>query len=210
MMKNKPNPYNMSFTAGAAMINETRAMAELYIDLDGDWKKIKDRALQENIMQKDKRSSNLRYLALMKQRMEALNERELKLLVESPVAIQRQIILLAICKAHAFVFDFINEAVREAYYNQREKIGKSTFNEFFREKMVDHPELETVTDQTVAKMRQVIFRILEQCEIIESVETGILKRPYLNSKIEDLIVSDNPMLLSAFLYSNNEINCLTI
>ena len=209
-MNNKRNPYNMSFTAGAAMINETHAVAELYIDLEGDWKKIKDRALQENIMQKDKRSSNLRYLALMKQRIEALNERELKLLVDSPVAIQRQIILLAICKAHPFVFDFINEAVREAYFNQREKMGKSTFNEFFREKMVDHPELEAVTDQTVAKMRQVIFRILEQCEIIESVETGILKRPYLNSKIEDLIVSDNPTLLSAFLYSNNEINCLTI
>ncbi len=113
-MNNKPNPYNMSFTAGAAMINEMRAMAEIYIDLEGDWNKVKERALQENIMQKYKRSSNLRYLALMKQRIEALNERELKLLVDSPVAIQRQIILLAICKAHAFVFDFINEAVREA------------------------------------------------------------------------------------------------
>lgn len=209
-MFNPPRSYNLSFTAGAAMVNETRAVAELYMELDGDWKEIKERALQENIMQKEKRSSNLRYLALMKQRIEVLNEDEIRLLVESPVAIQRQIILLAICKAHPFVFDFINEAVREAYYSQREKIGKSTFNEFFREKLVDHPELEAVTDQTVAKIRQVIFRILEQCEIIENVETGILKRPYLNSKVENLIISDNPKYLSAFLYSNTEINSLVI
>lgn len=210
MNTDNPIPYNMSFTAGATMINETRAVAELYMELDGDWKEIKERALQENIMQKEKRSSNLRYLALMKQRIEVLNEDEIRLLVESPVAIQRQIILLAVCKAHPFVFDFINEAVREAYYSQREKIGKSTFNEFFREKLIEHPELEIVTDQTIGKMRQVIFRILDQCEIIESAETGILKRPYLNSKVENLIISDNPKYLSAFLYSNNEINSLVI
>lgn len=209
-MSTVPSTYNMSFTAGAAMINETRAVAELYLDSDKNWNMTKERALHENIMQKEKRSSNLRYLALMKQRLEVLNDKEIDLLVNSPVAIQRQIILLAICKAHSFVFDFIREAVRDAYYNQREKISKSTFNEFFREKTVDHLELETVTDKTVDKMRQVIFRILEQCEIIESSETGVLKRPYLSNKIEETIINDNPLLLSAFLYSNNEISSLTL
>jgi len=142
----------------------------------------------------------------MKQRLEVLNEVELSLLVDGTAAVRRLIVLLAICKAHSFIFDFISENVRECFYNQYEKVTQANFNEFFNEKKYIHPELEAVTDQTVAKMRQVVFRILEQLEIIESVDTGLLQRPYLPEKVERAIVKDDPKLLAAFLYSNNEIS----
>jgi hypothetical protein len=98
----------------------------------------------------------------MKQRLEALNDAELHMLVNSTVAVRRLLILLAICKAHAFIYDFITESVRECFYNMHEKVTHASFNEFYNEKKYEHPELEKVTEQTVAKMRQVIFRILEQ------------------------------------------------
>ena len=31
--------YNISFTAGALMVNETSAVAEVYLEQDGDWEK---------------------------------------------------------------------------------------------------------------------------------------------------------------------------
>ncbi len=127
-------------------------------------------------------------------------------LIDGTAAVRRLIVLLAICKAHSFIFDFISENVRECFYNQYEKVTQANFNEFFNEKKYIHPELEAVTDQTVAKMRQVVFRILEQLEIIESVDTGLLQRPYLPEKVECAIVKDDPKLLAAFLYSNNEIS----
>lgn len=205
----KTDVYNLSFTAGAAMLTETRAVAEVLIEYDGDWKMVKERVFKENLLQKDKKSSNTRYYALIKQRLEALTPDELRLLAESPVAIQRQMVLLSICKAYRFIYDFINEAVRDAYFNQFEKVPKTAFNEFFNEKRYEHPELEKVTDNTVSKMRQVIFRILEQTEIIENAENGIIQRPYLRDSVEQAIVNDNPALLSAFLYSNSEIKTLT-
>lgn len=201
--------YNLSFTAGAAMLTETRAVAEVLIECDGDWNRVKERVFTENLLQKDKKSSTTRYYALIKQRLEALTPQELWLLAESPAAIQRQIVLLSICKAYRFIYDFINEAVRDAYYNQFEKVPKTAFNEFLNEKRYEHPELEKVTDNTVSKMRQVIFRILEQTELIEDAESGIIKRPYLRDSVEAAIVKDNPALLSAFLYSNSEIATLT-
>ena len=198
----------MSFTAGAAMLNETYAIAEVLLECDGDWERTKERAFKENLMQKEKMSSNQRYFALMKQRLETLNYEELKLFVDSTVAVRRLIVLLAICKAHPFIYDFISENVRDCFYNQYEKVSHANFNEFYNEKKYEHPELEQVTEQTVAKMRQVIFRILEQTEIIEDAESGILRRPYLSEKLESLIVKDDPKWLAIFLYSNNEISNL--
>lgn len=200
------NTYNIGFTAGAAMLHEMHAVAAALMVCGGDWEQAKEKTFRENLMEKDKLSSNQRYFALMKQRLEALTEAELALLIDGTAAVRRLIVLLAICKAHAFIYEFISENVRECFYNQCEKVSLANFNEFFNEKRYIHPELEAVTDQTVYKMRQVVFRMLEQLGLIESVNTGILQRPYLPEKVERVIVRDNPKWLAAFLYSNNEIS----
>ena len=207
-MTTDSNTYNMSFTAGAAMLNEMHAVAEAFLESNGDWKRTKERTFKENLMEKEKMSSNQRYFALMKQRLEVLNAEELDLLVNGTIAVRRLIVLLAICKAHSFIYDFITENVRDCFYNQYEKISHATFNEFYNEKKYEHPELEQVTELTVGKMRQVIFRILEQTELIEDADSGILRRPYLSEAIERVIVQDDPKWLAIYLYSNNEINNL--
>lgn len=200
--------YNMSFTAGAAMLNEMHAVAEALLACDGDWERTKDKTFKENLMEKEKMSSNIRYFALMKQRLEVLNEAELNMLVNGTVADRRLIVLLAICKAHSFIYDFISENVRDCFYNQYEKISHANFNEFYNEKKYEHPEIEQVSELTVAKMRQVVFRILEQTELIEDAWSGILRRPYLSEAVERLVVKDDPKWLAIYLYSNNEINNL--
>ena len=200
--------YNMSFTAGAAMLNEMHAVAEALLACDGDWERTKDKTFKENLMEKEKMSSNVRYFALMKQRLEVLNAAELDMLVNGTVAVRRLIVLLAICKAHSFIYDFISENVRDCFYNQYDKISYANFNEFYNEKKYEHPEIEQVSELTVAKMRQVVFRILEQTELIEDAESGILRRPYLSEATERMVVKDNPKWLAIYLYSNNEINNL--
>ena len=201
-------PYNISFTAGAAMLGETHAVAEALLECEGDWERTKEKTFRENLMEKDKLSSNQRYFTLMKQRLDTLNQAELEMLVGSTVTVQRQLVLLAICKAHGFIYDFIAENLRDCFYNQYEKVTHSNFNEFYNEKKFEHPELELVSEDTVYKMRQVTFRILEQTELIEGTASGILRRPYLSEAMERLVVQDDPKWLAIFLYSNNEISNL--
>ncbi len=157
-------------------------------------------------MGKEKISTTKRLFSLIKQRIETLDKSEQKLLKEGSNSEKRLILLLAICKAHTMIFDFIAVNVRDCFYNMSEKVTHANFNEFFNEKKYVHPELETITDLTQSKIRQVIFRILEQSELIESVDTGILQRPYLSEKVERIIVEDNPKWLAIYLYSNNEIS----
>lgn len=198
--------YNLTFTAGALLMNETCAVAEVFLETGRNWEITKERAFRENIMEKDKLSTNKRFFSLVKQRIESLNECEQELLVEGNNSIRRLILLLAICKAHALVFDFISVNVRECFFNMDEKVTHANFNEFFNEKKYIHPELETITDLTIGKIRQVVFKILEQSELIESVDSGVLRRPYLPEKVEEVITKDDPKWLGVFLYSNNEIN----
>ena len=198
--------YNISFTAGALMVNETSAVAEVYLEQDGDWEKTRAIALQQNVMEKDKMSTNKRLFSLVRQRLETLTESEMQLLVEGAANVKRLITYLAVCKAHTFISDFVMSNIRDSFFNMNEKVSHANFNEFFNEKKYVHPELEAITDKTVAKIRQIVFRIFEQSELIESVETGILQRPYLPEKVERAIVQDDSKWLAAFLYSNNEIS----
>lgn len=200
--------YNFGFTAGAAMLNETRAIAEAYLDCGYDWERTKEKVLKENILSKEKVSTTKRYFSLIKERLETLNDAELHAFVNGSVSTQRLLVLLAICKAHSFIYDFINEYVRECFYNLQEKVTQPVFNEFYNEKKYIHPELENVTEKSVYKMRQVLFRILEQTEIIESANDGTIRRPYLSPEFEEMIVKDDAKWLAVFLYSNNEISNL--
>lgn len=109
-MATEQETYNIGFTAGAAMLNEMQAVAGALLDCNGDWEKTKDKTFKENLMVKDKMSSNVRYFALMKQRLEVLNETEITLLVNGTASVRRLIVLLAICKAHSFVYDFISKS----------------------------------------------------------------------------------------------------
>lgn len=198
--------YNLTFTAGALLLNETCAVAEVFLESGGNWDITRERALKENLMEKDKLTTNKRFFSLVKQRIEALNETELDLLVSENNSVKRLLLLLAICKAHTLIYDFIVGNVRDCFFNMNEKVTYANFNEFFNEKKYVHPELESITDATINKIRQVIFRILEQSELIESASTGIIRRPYLPERIEEMIVKDDPKWLGVFLYSNNEIN----
>jgi hypothetical protein len=42
-METEKDIYNMSFTAGAAMMNETLAVAETLLECDGDWERTKEK-----------------------------------------------------------------------------------------------------------------------------------------------------------------------
>lgn len=144
-------------------MNETCAIAEVFFESGCNWETTRKRTIKDNIMGKEKISTTKRLFSLIKQRIETLDKSEQKLLKEGSNSEKRLILLLAICKAHTMIFDFIAVNVRDCFYNMSEKVTHANFNEFFNEKKYVHPELETITDLTQSKIRQVIFRILELC-----------------------------------------------
>ena len=75
-------------------MNETCAVAEVFLESGGNWDITRERALKENLMEKDKLTTNKRFFSLVKQRIEALNEAELDLLVSENNSVKRLLLLL--------------------------------------------------------------------------------------------------------------------
>ena len=119
--------YKISFTAGTLMVEETCAVAEVFLETGCNWNRTREYALRENLMQKEKVSTNKRLFSLVKQRIEVLNEEELNLLVAGTNSVRRLLLLLAVCKAHSFIFDFIFINVRDCLLRMNEKITHAYF-----------------------------------------------------------------------------------
>lgn len=197
--------YKFSFTAGSALLQESLIVARLLVDNQFDWDKAKEKTYTENLLQKNRSKTIEKIFSLVKKRLSNLSQPQLILLSQASLPESKILILLAIVKTHNIILDFITEVLRDKYFSFDFQLTQADYNSFCREKEVEHPELSAISESTFKKIKQVTFKILEQTELIDSVKTGLIKKPYISEEIEHAIVVDNPLYLAALLYDNNDI-----
>jgi len=194
--------YRLSFTAANAMIPEFIKLGKaLYDGVPFD-------EIDENILGRGKRATNTRELRELKIRAKGCTQEQIEILSEGSHDQQVQITHLALCKAYAIYKDFVAEILLEKVQVFDYHVSELDYNSFISRKKVDHPELDAIAESTQKKIRQVIFRMLQQVELIDSIKNPTLQVPALDPKVEQAIVQDNPELLSCFLYDENRIQAI--
>lgn len=159
--------YRMSFSIGGLFLRESVLLASLYGEKN-DWILVQEEAIETNLLQSRTISSAKRIGREVIGRLQELNDDEQRLLIDGTVEEQAQLLWLAICRRYAFIGEFSKEVVKEhamAYHN---RLSNEDFDAFFNAKMQTHPELEQITDSTRNKLRQVLFRMMREAEIIDS------------------------------------------
>lgn len=199
--------YIFSYTAATMMINETHSVAEVYAT-NQDWNKTKDIILEDNIMQKNAISSRKRVFVELKRRLGALTEKEFEHLLECSSSDAKAIIFLSILKTYRFIYEFMVEVVQRKVLLFDYKILNSDYESFFESKKYAVEQLENITEATTYKLKQVLFRILEEAAIIDSAKNKNIQKPHLSSKVIELILKDDAEYLRAFLYTDYEIETL--
>jgi adenylate kinase family enzyme len=202
------NRYSFSFTGASALISETLVVAEEYIRL-GDWQKVKVSVHENNLMSKTKQNTSNRIYNELKKRLEQLTTEQLNLLVDGSPDESKAIILLSLLKTYAFFNDFVIEIIRNKYLLFNNILLESDYSSFFNSKAVTYNELNEITDKTAYKVKQVLFKMLEQVGLINSLKEGIITKPFLSDEVIVSIINDDPSFLVGFLYSDAEINFLT-
>ncbi len=114
-------------------------------------------------------------------------------------------ILLSLIKVYTFLNDFIVEVLRNKYLQFDTNISENDYFKFVHSKCISHNELNEITEVTAKKVKQVIFKLLEQVGLVTQTKNGIILKPILSHAAVDVIVNENPIQLSAFLYSNEDI-----
>ena len=159
--------YSMSFTTGALFHLESVKVAGRYLE-KGDWNEVRDEVISRNILQARTANSAKRICREICSRLKRLNRDELELLVEGDHQEQAYLLWLAICRRYRFIYDFSAEVIRERFLTLRYDLGYEDFDAFFNSKMEWHEEMERISTTTRKKLRQVMFKMLHESELLNS------------------------------------------
>lgn len=157
--------YIVSFTTGSLFHHESVTLAGLYLEQE-QWKTVRDKVIKENILQARTLTSLERVCREIISRLKTLNTEELEFLIRAGHQEQGYILWLAICRRYRFIADFAIEVVRERYITLKADLTHEVFDSFFDHKAEWHLELEKIQPSTKKKLRQVLFRMLSEADLL--------------------------------------------
>jgi len=203
-LKNWILKYKLSYTAASLAINETISISKLYI-LYNDWEEVNRRVFEDHFLPKNKEASSKRILKEITNRLKNLTQDEVLLLSYSDFLTQKQLCYLGVCKTYRLIREFMVEVIRNKYQLFDYQIIESDYGSFYYEKSSNHPELEQLGESTQKKLKQVMFKIMEQAGIIASAKNRIIQPQHLSEKLVEVIIRDNPDYLKIFLLSDQQV-----
>ncbi|WP_181038508.1 DUF1819 family protein [Arthrobacter sp. ZGTC131] len=172
--------YKLSFTTGGLLANECRVIAAEYLRLR-DWKKARAAVRADNLIQKRTASAVLRISREAMDRASMLSDSELEIVVSGNAAERHQLVWLAICLQYRFVAEFAEEVVRERYLTMNSQLGPEDLDIFFVKKSFWHGELEELKPSTKNKLRQNLFRMLREAQIVS--EAGLILPQVIGGRV---------------------------
>jgi len=157
--------YLMAFATGGLFHSESMKLAALYLET-GDWKVVREDVIEQNLLQARTLSTLKRNCREVITRLRELSKEELIFLVESNHKEQAYMLWIAVCRRYRFIAEFAQEVLRERYITLKADLNHEEYDAFFNRKSDWHPELESIKPITRNKLRQVLFRILREADLI--------------------------------------------
>lgn len=192
--------YRFSFTAGSSQIADFTRLAKMVVDAGYEL----DRISRDDVG-KGKERTNQRHFQELRIRLGTLTNEEIEVLADGDLNDKKCITLLALCKSYRFVLDFVVEVVREKALVYDFEIRESDYNSFVNRKIYDHPELDELSESTKDKIKQVLFRILAEVDLIDNAKRRVIQNVLIAPKLFNIVKRDNPELLKIFLKPDSEI-----
>lgn len=193
--------YDFAFTSSSLRLNEMVLVAgHILNDSEVDY---------VNELGAGKSATGKRIFREVSKRLTFLNPQQMKLLVNGSLDVQKQLAFYAACKSHLFLRDFVVEVLREKYLVFDYQVTEGDYLSFVRRKQDLHPELESLSETSVKKIRQVTFKILEQAGIINSVKAKEIQPQLPELDLVDAITTDSKEWLKIFLLSDADIENLS-
>ena len=196
------NRYVLAFTAGALLHQESLIVAQLMEEL-GDREAVRRRVMDDNLLQIRTPSASQRIFREIAERLERLTPAELTLVRTGTHQEQAHLLWLAVCKRYLFIRDFAVEVVREKFVRFDFALSYDAYDVFFSNKAEWHPEVDRVTESTRKKLRQVVFKMMREADLL-TADNRILPA-MLSPRAIDVIAADSPAYLMIFPISPTEI-----
>ena len=186
--------YLLSFTTGGLFTAESVMVADIFL-ANLDWNLTEQRLIGDNSFQARTTSSAKRICREVCSRLKTLQPEELSILASGSSKEQRQIIWIAICRRYSLIRDFAVHVLRERFLSLQKTIQFKDFDTFVHRLAETHEELQSITESTRKKLRQVLFRMLREAELIDG---NTINPVLLTPRIAHVIRAGNPEEIAIF------------
>jgi hypothetical protein len=164
-----PRRYALSFTTGALLAREAVLLAPVYIE-QSDWEQVRALAVKSNLLQARTHRTGVRLASETVQRLSALADDEVDLLIEATTSERVHLMWAAACRRYEFIGDFAEEVLRERFLLLAPTLGYQDFDSFVRTKALWHEELAEIKDSTLHRLRSNLFKMLREAELLSKAE----------------------------------------
>ena len=174
------NRYSLSFTSATLLYRESITVAELFFELK-DWSKVRTAVIADNLLQVRTQNTSQRFCSEITSRLKKLTLQELELLVQGTSKEQVHLLWVALCRRYTLIGDFAVEIIRERFISLKVDLNTEDFEAFIHKKSERHEELATINPTTRNKLRQVLFKMLREADLIRADNTinAVLLSPRL-------------------------------
>lgn len=194
--------YRLSFTTGGIFLQEAPLVAERYLALR-DWAQTRAEMRSQNLLQVRTASAALRIGKELVARLECLEVPELEELLEASLRDRGYLLWAAACRRYAFIHDFAIEVLREHHLLLCRQISFGDYDAYYNAKALWHTELDEIAPSTQRKLRQNLFRMLREADLISDQQH--IQPAMLRPRLAQLLARRGREELLVFPSTDNEI-----
>lgn len=189
-----PARYKLSFVVGQLLRREALITVPIFLQTQ-DWKKTKEQITADHLFQHRTASSERRFLAEIIKRLSTLSLAELEYFSQASVTEQGYLLWLAACRQYRFIAEFAEEVIREKFLIMSPELTHTDFDVFVSGKAGWHPELTEITDATMKKLRQNLFKMIEEAELTVN---GRIEQCLFSWELEKILNAKTPSEIRLF------------
>lgn len=157
--------YKSTIKSRPYLYKETKKAVSLInkgLDVDG----IKGKSLEDNIFQLESEARKKEVASIITYRIKVLDSYILDKIENSNIETSKILVLYAIAKTDRLFFEFLNEVYKEKIVLKDFYIRDKDFNRFFQGKREQSEKVDSWSEYTFKKLKQVYIRILFESGII--------------------------------------------
>ncbi|QAY59786.1 DUF1819 family protein [Microbacterium protaetiae] len=191
-MSNNPvasSRYALSFTTGGLLEREAAVLAPVYTE-HRDWAKVRDVAVNGNLLQARTHSTGVRRVRETVNRMSVLSDPEIELFAEVTASERGHLMWVAACRRYDFIGDFAEEVLRERFLTLASTVSYEEYDSFYRAKSMWHDELDTVSVATYKKLRQVLFKMMVEAGLLTA--EGAIEPTLVSARVAECLAERTP------------------
>lgn len=163
------------------------------------WEEIHQLAIEENIYQQKATARAQSEFGCIKKRLEALPEDLIQKMITADIQTAKIITFISCMMADRLLFEMMHEVYRNKIYYGETNISDADLNIFIQNKREQSEKVESFSDATVKKLKQVYTKYMLEVGLISGKPSErIIAHPYIDTDVRMILINNH---MEQYLYA---------